>query len=146
MRSDPTHKAIQVVSAIPFLAGLGAPTLEAMAHAAIQRRHDAGQIVFLEGEPCSGLYAVQTGWLKAVKISMTGREQIVRFVGPGEQLNEIGILEGGLNRATVEALEPARVWIVERDLLLRFMDEHPPLARIITLNLARRVRHLLSLV
>jgi CRP-like cAMP-binding protein len=146
LRSDITHKAVEVLSTIPSFAGLDATTLEAIARVAIRRSYDAGQIVFLEGEPCAGLYVVQEGWLKSVKISMTGREQVIRFVGPGEEFNEIGVFAGGLNQATVEALEPAKVWIVQRDPLIRLMDEHPPLAHIITQNLAKRVLYLMSLV
>ena len=146
LRSDITHKAVEILSAIPSFAGLDATTLEAIARAAIRRSYDAGQVVFLEEEPCAGLYVVQEGWLKAVKISMTGREQVIRFVGPGEAFNEIGVFAGGLNQATVEALEPAKVWIVQRDPLLRLMDEHPPLAHIIIQNLAKRVLHIMSLV
>ena len=146
VRSDNLHRAVAALSAIPSFAGLDANTLEAIARAAVRRSFDAGQIVFLEGEPCAGLYVVQEGWLKALKISMTGREQVIRFVGPGEGFNEIGVFAGGLNQATVEALEPAKVWIVHRDPLLRLMDEHPPVARIITQNLAKRVLHLMTLV
>lgn len=39
-------------------------------------------MVFLEGEPCAGLCIVQQGWLKAVKISPAGREQVLRVMGP----------------------------------------------------------------
>jgi CRP/FNR family transcriptional regulator len=67
-------------------------------------------------------------------------------VRPGEAFNEIGILAGGRNQATVEVLEPAKVWILQRDPLIRLMDEHPALARVITQNLAQRVLHLMSLV
>ena len=145
-RRDAAQEAADLLSVIPSFAGLDAATLGAVAQAAIRRSCDAGQIVFLEGEPCAGLYVVQDGWLKAVKVSVTGREQVVRFVGPGEGLGEIGALAGGLNQATVEALEPTTVWIVQRDLLLQLMDEHLPLARVINQNLARRVVHLMSLV
>jgi CRP-like cAMP-binding protein len=92
------------------------------------------------------LYVVEDGWLKAVKVSVTRREQVVRIVGPGEALGGIGVLAGGLNQATAQALEPTSVWIVRRDPLLRLMEEHLPLARAITQNLARRVMHLMSLV
>ena len=145
-RSDITHYADEMLAAIPSLDGLDAATLAAIARVAILRSYDAGEMVFLEGEPCSGLHIVQDGWLKAVKISMAGREQVIRFVGPGEGFNEIGVFAGGLNRATVEALEPAQVWIVQRKPLLRLMDQHPSLAHVITQNLAKRVLHLMSLV
>jgi CRP-like cAMP-binding protein len=55
---------------MPPFAGLDATTLEAIARAAVRRSFDAGQVVFLEGEACAGLYVVQEGWLKALKISL----------------------------------------------------------------------------
>ena len=136
----------EVLSAVASFAGLDVATQEAISRAAIRREYAAGQVVFLEGEPCAGLYVVQNGWLKSVKTSPSGREQVMRFVGPGEVFNEIGVLVGDANLVTVIALEPASVWIIHRDTLLRLMDEQPRLARIITQNLARRVQHLIGLV
>jgi CRP/FNR family transcriptional regulator len=107
-----SSKAIEVLSSIPYFAKLDVHTLESISHAALRRTFDAGQVVFLEGEPNSGLYTVQEGWLRAVKISQAGREQVIRFVGPGEMFNEIGVFAGGLNQVTVEALEPSVVWII----------------------------------
>jgi CRP/FNR family transcriptional regulator len=131
---------------VPYFAELDLATLEAVARAAIRREYESGQVVFLEGEPCAGLYVVQAGWLKSVKISPAGREQVVRFVGPGETFNEVGILASSLNLVTVIALEPATVWVVEREALLQLLEQDPHLARIITQNLARRVLYLVSLV
>ena len=146
LRSDSTRKADEVLAATPSFAGLDADTLEAIARFANPRNYDAGQVVFIEGEPCAGLYVIQEGWLKSVKISISGREQIINFVGPGETLNEVGVIADGINPATAEALEPAKVWIIQRDALLRLMDEHPPLALVITQNLAKRVLHLMKMV
>lgn len=139
-------KAIDVLSTIPYFANLDSATLEAVSRVAIQRAFEAGQVVFLEGEACSGLYVVQEGWLKSVKISPAGREQVIRFVGPGESFNEIGVFAGGLNQVTVEALEPAVLWIIPRETLLSLMDTHASLCRLITQNLAQRVLHLIGLV
>ena len=141
-----TPKAIEILSSIPYFARLDPHTLESVAQAALRRSFDAGQVVFLEGEPNSGLYAVQEGWLRAVKISPAGREQVIRFVGPGEMFNEIGVFAGGLNQVTVEALEPAVVWIIPRETLLGLMDTHPSLCRLVTQNLAERILHLIGLV
>jgi len=140
------HPAAQILSAVPYLAELDAAALEAMGRAGGRREYDAGQMVFLEGEPCAGLYVVQSGWLKAIKLSPEGREQVLRFVGPGEVFNEISVFAGAPNPATVIALEAATVWIIRPETILRLMDETTGLARIITQNLAGRVLNLLALV
>jgi CRP-like cAMP-binding protein len=47
---------------------------------------------------------------------------------------------------TVRALEESRLWVIERETILRLMDEHPGLCRAITRNLAERVQHLMKLI
>ena len=83
---------VEMLAAVPYFAGLDPSTLETVAQAATQRDYDPGQIIFLEGEACTGLYVVQIGWLKAVKLSSTGREQILRFMRPGDTFSEISVL------------------------------------------------------
>ena len=138
--------AISVLSIVPYFAELDAATLEAIARASVRRAYQVDQVIFLEGAPCAGLYVVQEGWLKSVKVSPAGREQVVRFVGPGETFNEVGVLVDAPNQVTVIALEPSTVWLIRRDALVHLLEADRRLARAVTQNLARRVLHLMSLV
>lgn len=136
----------EVLASLPYFQGVSEAALSELARVAIRRKFEAGQVVFIEGEPCAGLYVVQEGWLKSVKISPKGREQVIRFVGPGDSFNEIGVFAGGLNQVTVEALEPATVWILPRLELLRLINANVGLCDVVIRNLAQRVTHLLNLV
>jgi CRP/FNR family transcriptional regulator len=133
-------------SSIPYFADLDIQVLDAIAEAAIRRTYQADQVVFLEGGPCAGLYVVESGWLKAVKISAEGREQALRLIGPGEVFNEIGVFANTQNPATVIALEPATVWVIHCDVMCSLLEDHPDIASAVIQNLARRVLHLVSLV
>jgi CRP/FNR family transcriptional regulator len=144
--TDALPRRIEVLSSVPYFADLSESILQGLAQAAVRYEFGAGQIVFLEDEACAGLYIVEDGWLKSYKLSLEGREQVIRFVGPSEAFNEVGVLAGVPNQVSVAALQPSIVWIVEREALLRQIDEHPQLARVITQNLATRVLHLLSIV
>jgi CRP/FNR family transcriptional regulator len=136
----------QLLSSVSYFAELDAAIMAAVCRAAIRRQFDAGQVVFLEGEPCAGLYVVQEGWLKSVKMSPAGREQTLRVVGPGEVFNDLTVFVGSPNVVTIIALEPAIVWVIPREVMLRLLDEHPGLARMVVQNLAQRTLHLLTLV
>jgi CRP/FNR family transcriptional regulator len=144
--SESPIDAKKMLLSIPSFAGLNDEILDAIASIAIRRSYRAGQIVFLEGEPSSGLYVVETGWLKSVKISISGREQVIRFVGPGDVFNDLGVFASGPNRVTVETLEDATVWIIERESLLRLTELYPKLSQMIIQNLSKRVLHLMRLV
>ncbi|RLC73838.1 MAG: Crp/Fnr family transcriptional regulator [Chloroflexi bacterium] len=145
-RSCTSPTAAKVLSAVPYFAELDSATLKTIAQAAVRRDYKAGQVVFGAGEPCAGLCVVQEGWLKAIKLSADGREQVLRVVGAGETFGEMSVFADKPNPATVVALEPATVWIIQRDAMLRPLDRHPAMARVILQNMAERVLHLVTLV
>jgi len=141
-----SSELLELFSSVPYFADLDDELLGSLVDTAVERRYGPEQVVFLEGEPCAGLYLVESGWLKAVKLSAQGREQALRFIGPGEVFNEIGVFAGAPNPATVITLEPATVWVVQREVMLLFLEERPRIAKSVIQNLAGRVLHLVSLV
>lgn len=147
MHTDEAQQsAAGLLQGVSYFAGLDAADQAAVSQAAIRRVYDAGQVILLEGEPCAGLYVVESGWLKVIKIGLDGREQVLQTLGPGDAFNAISVFTDAPNQATVIALETAQVWIVRRELLLRMVDEHPALARHLVQDLAERVMHLVRMV
>lgn len=140
------QKVLELLLSVPYLSGVDAATLTAIGEAAVLRKYDAGQTIFIEGEASAGLFIVQDGYLKSVKVSMSGREQVVRVVGPGDVFNAIGVLASETNPGTVIALEDSTVWTIERTALLRLLDEHPALGGMIIQSLAMRVQQLMQQV
>ena len=145
-KDEALQDAARLLKAVPYFSGMDAADLKLVAQSAIRRAYKAGQVILLEGEPCAGLYIVESGWLKAVKIGMDGREQVLQTLGPGEVFNAISIFTDAPNQATVTALETSQVWVVRREVLLSMMDDHPALARQVVKDLAGRVMHLIRMV
>ncbi|HRQ40078.1 MAG TPA: Crp/Fnr family transcriptional regulator [Chloroflexota bacterium] len=131
---------------IPLFAGLDVASLQNMAQLARWREYEAGEVVVLEGDQPAGLYYLQSGWLKAVKVSAAGREQILRFLEPGDTFNEIGVFANQPNPVTVIALETAVVWLLPRTTLHQLMQERPAFAQYLLARMAERMLHLVALV
>jgi CRP/FNR family transcriptional regulator len=140
------NEIVQVLSKLPDFSAIDPELLRFIAEVALTKTYQPGEYVFLEGEPCLGLYISQQGWLRAVKTNPNGRELVVRYVGPGDTFNEIGVLIAGINWISVEALEPTRVIIIPREAVLNMIDQHPTLARAIIQNLAGRVLHAMNMI
>lgn len=136
----------KILKAVSYFSNLDDSAFKLAAQSATRRVYDAGQVILLEGEPCIGFYIVESGWLKAVKIGIDGREHVLQTLGPGDVFNAISVFTDAANQATVIALELSQVWIVRREILLRMMDEHPALARQVVKDLAGRVIHLVRMV
>jgi CRP/FNR family transcriptional regulator len=131
---------------ISLFAQLDEKTLQRVAESVRRYDYPKGQIVFLEGEKSPGLYWLQSGWLKAVKQSVNGREQILQFFEPGNTFHEIAGFTDAANPATAIALDDVQVWIVPRETMLRLLQENPAFAQHVIASLAARIQTLVSLV
>lgn len=144
--AKPKRSLVELLALVPYLAELDSSASALVATSMIQLRYEANEMIFVEGEPCAGLYVIQSGWVKAIKSSLDGREQVLDFVGPGEAFNTYGVFASDTNPASAIALEPTDLFLIPRDTLLRLLETHPALARMVIQDLARRVQHLLALV
>lgn len=142
---EPTQLLAQL-RALPFFKGLDEAMLHELARGAVWRTFAPGAVVFLEGEASPGLYYLAAGWLKVVRTSPEGREQVLRFLGPGETFNEIGAFANRPNPATAIALEPVGVWLLQRAATTQLLRAQPDLAQRLIENLADRVIDLVNLV
>ncbi len=142
---DP-NQLIAQLGLLPSFKAVGRSTLVGLAHGAVWREYAVGEAVFLEGDTAPGLYFLVSGWLKVTKSSLGGREQVLRFLGPGETFNEIGAFASRANPATAIALEPAGVWLLQREAIARMVREQPELAQRIIESMADRVIELVNLV
>lgn len=144
-RLTPDHLLKQLRTNSLF-AGLDEKTLRALAQDAHWREYSAGEVVVLEGEGLPGLLYLQSGWIKVVKVSPGGREQVLRFLEPGETFNEVGVFADQPNPATAIALEQAGVWLIRRDTIMDLLQENPAFSQFVIAKMAGRLLHLVSLV
>ncbi len=138
--------ARNILKTVSYFSKLDEEALAPVEQAAMRHVYDPEQVILIEGEPCAGLYIVESGWLKAVKIGVEGREQVLQTLGPGEVFNAISVFTDTPNQATVATLESSVVWMVRREALLKLMDDHPSLARQVIQELAGKVQYLIRMV
>ncbi len=147
MSAKPSSQSlIQQLKTHSFFVGLPPATLQELAQTAVHRTYNPGEIIFLEGEQATGLYFLHMGWVKIVKSSPTGREQVLRFMEPGDTFNEIIVFANLPNPATAVALETAEVWLLPRQSLNHALRQNPDFAQHAIAKMAERVLDLVNLV
>lgn len=129
-----------------LFAGVKTSLLDSLIQTAVWREYDIGEVVMMEGKAQSGLYFVQYGWLKASKLSSGGREQVLRFLGPGETFNEVGVFMNKPNPASAIALESVGVWQIPQKSIRQLLREQSDFAESVVTNMAERLLYLVSLV
>ena len=133
---NPVEIALHLKS-LPLFDGLTTRELMNLANEVREERHGAGTIVFREGEPGDCLYLIVEG-----QVRVTRGETLLREQGPKSFFGEIAVLEGENRTATVATATPVRFLRLDRDDLLRLMEELPTIAIGICQTLSRLVSEL----
>ena len=69
---------------------------------------DAGQSIFLEGDPADCAYLVEEGWVE-IYTDAGGFRQVLSLIGPGEIFGEMGVIDGAPRNAGAQAAEDCRL-------------------------------------
>ena len=69
---------------LPYFARLPSARVSALAHQTTHHIFQAGETVFVEGEPSAGLWIIDRGRVKVFRLNLEGREHILQFAGPGD--------------------------------------------------------------
>lgn len=146
MSTQSREVLLQRLQGLAFFQQLPPDPLSKLCHDALWTEHAPGEIVFLEGDRSHGLHLIEHGWLKVVKMSLDGREQVLRFIGPGETFNEIGVFANRPNPATAVALELTGIWLLRRETITQMLRERPEFAQTIIESMADRIINLVGMV
>jgi CRP-like cAMP-binding protein len=92
---------LATLSGLPHFRLLAPDLLERIGASARRRTLQAGELVFREGEPCRGFFAIEAGAVKLYRTSPDGREQVVHNLTRGLTFAEAAVL--GMGRYPVSA-------------------------------------------
>lgn len=130
---------------VSIFSSLDERALDALVRVTSTRRLDAGAVLFRKGEPGRQLYGVLSGRLKASASGADGKEIVFNVCDPGEVIGEIALLDSNPRSATIEALEPSELLVLDRRDFLPFLERHPRVAIELAELLAARLRRLSEL-
>jgi len=110
------------------------------------RRFAAGETLFTEGAPCSGMFVLLTGQVHLRKLGPQGQESILAVIEPVIMFNEVAVLDGGANLTTAVAAQDGAVWLIGCDSFQALLARYPMIGLGLLRVLARRNRFLVSQV
>lgn len=127
---------------LPLFANFGEEALTRLCARSITRTYGPGHVLFTTGEPCRGLYVVESGRVRIYRTSPSGREQVLHTEGPGRPVAELPLFDGGPYPASAVAEEESRLIFVPRAEFEALYRGNPDVAQAIIHELGKRLRHL----
>jgi CRP-like cAMP-binding protein len=84
-----------------------------------------GKVVFHEGNRPNGVYCLHSGKLKLYKLGIEGKEQIIRFVKPGDVIGYRSLLSDENLSVSGAALEDTACCFIPKSVLFDVIQKNP---------------------
>ncbi len=125
---------------VPIFSRLAARELDALLALSKTRCVAGRQEVFHKGDVGDQVFVILRGRLKVVSSSADGGEVVFGIMDPGEVFGELALLSSARRTATLTAIEPCELLVIDRRDFLPFLHNHPEVAAKLLEVLAERIR------
>ncbi|MBI4283545.1 MAG: Crp/Fnr family transcriptional regulator [Chloroflexi bacterium] len=141
-----TTTSLNLLRSIPCFGNLTPEALAWLLDSVREQCFAKGETVFLEGEPCPGLFVVKSGTVKLYRNSPKGDEHIMRLVYRGGCFECAPIFDRGPNPVSAQALETSELLFIPAATFESLVNSYPDVVLQIVPILAMRLRNLLDKV
>ena len=108
-----------------FLGSLSDTSLDALIRRGHVRKYSPGDFLCRRGDRADTVMVIITGWIKITNSNADGKEVVLNFLGAGDTIGEIGVLDGNVRTADAIALTETEVFLVYARDLLPILAAHP---------------------
>lgn len=124
---------------VPIFQVLPEENLLRLQRAMHHRKLVPGQVIVSAGEAVDHLIVVANGLLKLARVGRSGREQVVRELGPGEFFGEMGLFTPMVAEADLVAVLETDACLLRRDAVEAELTGSPEVALALVEALAKRL-------
>jgi CRP/FNR family transcriptional regulator len=131
---------------VPIFSGLDDTQVEFLVARTVERKFGANELLFSEGDPCTGLFVVQSGNVRIFKSAASGREQVLAIEGSGSSIAELPVFDGGNYPASAQALNESSILFVSKQAFQSLCLQHPEVALKVLKVVGSRLRRLVGII
>ena len=136
----PGEDTADLLGRVEVFSELERAELEQVAHVAVPRTFERGEVIFREGDTGDTCYIVRSGSVSIRREHSDGRTVALAELRAGAMFGELALFRGETRSATAEALEPtALVAVLGRD-MQRVVASSPAMALKMLAAMAERVQ------
>ncbi len=146
MTTSASASSFSILERVPIFSVLTEPEFAFLTSHVVQRKFSAGELIFAEAEPCSGLYVIESGNVRIFKSSPGGREQVLAIDGPGGSIAELPVFDGGNYPASAQAINDCTLLFVSKKDFQSLCLQHPEVALKVLRVVGTRLRRLVAII
>lgn len=111
---------------VPIFNHLDEETLQLINSRMSHQSYQKGEALFSAGDPANVLYIVHSGMIKIFRITASGKEQLIRVIGPGDFIGVSKLFNPNNQQENyAEIIKDAEVCILNGDILNDLLIQNP---------------------
>jgi len=107
---------------------------------ATRRAWDIGTVIFQRGDAGDYLLALVSGRVRLSISTPTGKELVLRHMGPGEVIGKFSLIDGQPKSADATVVQPSSGIVLQRDRFLTVAESRPQLGLALARHLCQQLR------
>lgn len=140
------NSTLSVLKDVAIFSGLSEAEFASLAERTAPKKFGEGELIFGEGEPCLGLYVIESGHARIFKSSAGGREQVLSIDGPGSSIAEIPVFDGGSYPASAQAITTPTLLFISKQDFPALCLQHPEVPLKVLRVVGSRLRPLVGII
>lgn len=134
------------VELVPIFSNLNREEMMEIAKITSDRVYEKGAMIYMAGDKGEKLYVIHRGKVKISRLSDTGKEHVIRVLGPGEFMGELTLFNQTSLTDNAEALEGTIVCIISGKEMRGLMLKYPDIAFKVLKELSQRLEKAENLI
>lgn len=131
---------------VPIFASLSCAEMAEIASITSAQTLEKGEMVYMAGDRGGKLYVLHTGRVKISRLNMSGKEQVIRVIGPGEFMGELSLFGSMPLTDNAEVIETSTMCVIDGESLKALMAKYTSIAFKVMDELSRRLEKVETLL
>lgn len=134
------------IELVPIFSNLTYDEMMEIAGITADRVYEKNNMIYLAGDKGEKLYVIHKGKVKISRLSDSGKEQVIRILGPGEFMGDLSLFSHSSLTDNAEALEETTVCVINGEEIKTLMLKYPTIAFKVLEELSRRLEKAENLI
>lgn len=134
-----SNNHITCIETVPIFSSITYEEMLEIAAITEARSYEKGEMVYTAGDPGGKLYVIHAGRVRITRISASGKEQVIRILGPGEFMGELSLFSALPLTDNAQVLEGCTMCVIEGSKLKALMLKNPVISLKVLDELSKRL-------
>ena len=134
------------IELVPIFSNLTKEEMLEVAAITRDKTFKKGEMIYMAGDKGEKLYVIHSGKVKISRFTSSGKEQVIRILGPGEFMGELSLFSSATMTDNGEALEDTTMCIIGGSDFKKLMKKYPDISFKIMEELSKRLEKAENLI